>query len=188
MFVKKGSYGYINNRKILTMLFTLACFGVSLGIFLIGWHTIGTKKNLWTLVAVLGCLPGAKSAVNAIMFLKAKGCPAQTYEAILPHTGLLCIYYDLQFTSYERTYQVDSMAIAGKTLCGYTGSPKCDAGLCEKHLKTQLEQSGYQDYTVKIFTSLDKYVQRLDELNKGSAQETVRTNEAVKEQLLALAL
>lgn len=185
MYVRKGCYGYINNRKILTCLFTLACFGVSLSLFLIGWHVIGTKKNLWTVIAVLGCLPGAKSAVNAIMFLKAKGCSAETHERIVPHVGALCVYYDLQFTSYERTYSIDSLAIEGKSICGYTSSPKCSLDLCEKHLRTQLEQSGHKDYTVKIFTSLDKYISRLDGMQKEGA---AAAKEAVKEQLLALAL
>ncbi|MCM1537010.1 MAG: hypothetical protein NC254_01285 [bacterium] len=185
MYVRKGCYGYIKNRKVLTCLFTLACFGVSLALFLIGWHVIGTKKNLWTVIAVLGCLPGAKSAVNAIMFLKAKGCSAEAHERILPHVGALCVYYDLQFTSYERTYQVDSLVIEGKNICGYTGSSKCRPELCEKHLRTQLEQSGHKDYTVKIFSSLDKYIDRLDGLRKESASSA---SGAVKEQLLALAL
>ncbi len=184
IWVKKGNYGYIKNRKLLTLLFTLACFGTSLGIFLIGWHVIGTKKNLWTIIAVLGCLPGAKSAVNTVMFLKAKSCPAQAYEKIALHTGELCVYYELQFTSYERTYQVDSLAVCGKTICGYAGNPKCSPELCGKHIKTQLEQSGHQNYTVKIFASLDQYLERLDELQRL----TSKTDEAVKEQLLALAL
>lgn len=185
MYVRKGCYGYINNRKILTCLFTLACFGVSLALFLIGWHVIGTKKNLWTVIAVLGCLPGAKSAVNSIMFLKARGCSSKTHERIVPHVGALCVYYDLQFTSYEHTYPVDSLAIEGKSICGYMSSPKCSPDLCEKHLRTQLEQSGHKDYTVKIFTSLDKYISRLDGMQKEGA---AAAKEAVKEQLLALAL
>lgn len=186
MFVKKGHYGYIRNRKIWTSLFTLACFGVSLSIFLIGWHVIGTKKNLWTVIAVLGCLPGAKSAVNTIMFLKAKGCPAKTYERIAPHAGGLCVYYDLQFTSYERTFQVDSLVVEGKTICGYTGSAKCSPELCEKHLHTQLDSSGHKDYTVKIFTSLDKYIDRLDSMQKKETSS--HTSEEVRQQILALAL
>lgn len=184
MFIKKGSYGYIRSRKILTLLFTLACFGVSLGIFLIGWHVIGTTKNLWTVIAVLGCLPGAKSAVNTIMFLKAKSCPRQAYEDISPHIGALCAYYELQFTSYERTYQVDCLVIDKKTICGYTSNSKCRPDLCEKHLKTQLEQSGHKDYTVKIFSSLEKFTRRLNEMQ----EEQSHASESVKEQILALAL
>lgn len=186
MFVKKGHYGYIRNRKIWTSLFTLACFGVSLSIFLIGWHVIGTKKNLWTVIAVLGCLPGAKSAVNAIMFLKAKGCPAKIHEQICPHVGQLCVFYDLQFTSYERTYAVDSLAVEGKSICGFTSHTNCRPDQCEKHLRTQLEQSGHKDYTVKIFTSVDKYLDRLDSMRREDGSN--RAGEEVIQQILALAL
>lgn len=186
MFVKKGHYGYIQNRKIWTSLFTIACFSVSLSIFLIGWQVIGTKKNLWTVIAVLGCLPGAKSAVNTIMFLKAKGCPAKIHEQICPHAGQLCVFYDLQFTSYERTYAVDSLAIEGKSICGFTSHAKCSPDQCEKHLRTQLEQSGHKGYTVKIFTSIDKYLDRLDSMQREDG--SVRADGEVIQQLLTLAL
>lgn len=186
MFVKKGQFGYIQNRKIWTVLFTIACFGVSLSIFLIGWHVIGTKKNLWTVIAILGCLPGSKSAVNMIMFLKAKGCPSKIHDQIVPHAGQLCVLYDLQFTSYERTYAVDSLVIEGKSICGFTSHAKCTPDQCEKHLRTQLEQSGHKDYTIKIFTSLDKYLDRLDSMRKEDASS--RVSEEVKVQLLTLAL
>ena len=49
-------------------------FGISLAIYLAGYLTVHSNKNLLTIVAVLGCLPASKSAVSMIMFLRAKGC------------------------------------------------------------------------------------------------------------------
>lgn len=48
-------------------------FGVSIGLYVMGYVTTGSNKNLLTIVAVLGCLPACKSLVNLILFLKAEG-------------------------------------------------------------------------------------------------------------------
>ncbi|MGN1159053.1 MAG: hypothetical protein ACI4SE_02540 [Lachnospiraceae bacterium] len=164
MRTKKGEYGYIRGGKKRTAFYTLFCLGISLALFFVGWYTTGTKKNLLTIVAVLGCLPASKSMVNMIMFLKAKGCPGALYEQIKPHIGNLLCLFDLQMTSYERTFQIDSLVIEEKNICGVTSNPKCKPELAEKHIRALLEQNGFKDYTVKIFTDTAKYTARMDQL------------------------
>ncbi len=164
MRTKKGNYGYISAAKKRATLFTLFCLGVSLALFFVGWYTTGTKKNLLTVVAVLGCLPASKSIVNMIMLLKAKGCPKEVYEKIAPHIGNLTCLFDLQMTSYERTFPIDSITIESKNICGYASNPKCRTELAEQHIKKMLEQGGFKEYTVKIFTDLDKYTTRMMQL------------------------
>ena len=72
-FIPKGSYGYIKNHRVVAALRTLLFFGVSIGLYVMGYVTTGSNKNLLTIVAVLGCLPACKSLVNLILFLKAEG-------------------------------------------------------------------------------------------------------------------
>ncbi len=164
MRTKKGDYGYIRNGKKKAALYTIFCFAISLALFMIGWYTTGTKKNLLTVVAVLGCLPASKSLVNMIMFFKAKACPVELYKKIEPHIGHLTCLFDLQMTAYERTYQIDSLVIEKKNICGVTSDPKCKPELAEKHIMSLLEQNAFKDYTVKIFTDESKYIARLDQL------------------------
>ena len=166
MHTKKGHYGYISAGKKRAVLFTVFCFGVSLALFFMGWYSTGTKKNLLTVVAVLGCLPASKSAVNMIMFLKAKSCPKDVYEKLLPYTDRLTMLFELQITSYEHTFQMDSMVVDSKTICGYTSNSKCKKDAAEKHIKSLFIQNGFKDYTVKIFTNIDKYIERLEQLHK----------------------
>ena len=45
------------------------------------------------------------------------------------------------------------------------------------HIRTMLENDGYKGYTVKIFRNLDKYTERLDELNRtidGKENKTIQ--------------
>ena len=74
---KKGTYGYIGKQRRWEIIKTLLMFGISIALYTAGYIATKSNKNLLTLVAVLGCLPASKSAVNMIMFLKAKGCSAK---------------------------------------------------------------------------------------------------------------
>ena len=68
----KGEMNYINTQKKYEIIRTILYFSVSLILFIAGYVTTKTKLNVLTIVAILGCLPASKSAVNMIMFLKYK--------------------------------------------------------------------------------------------------------------------
>lgn len=176
-FIKtpKGTYQYIQKERVRVILYTIILFALSLAIYLTGYISTGSNKNLLTIVAVLGCLPASKSAVNMIMFLRVKGCSEDAYKQIDAVVGDLSGAYDLIFTSYEKTFQVAHVTVEGKNICGYTESAKCDTSLCEKHITTLLQQNGKSDYTVKIFRELPKYVERLNQLNKLHDSEKAAT-------------
>ena len=80
--IAKGQYGYITQQKKWSTARTLILFALSLSIFIIGIISTGSKENLLTVVAVLGCLPAGRSAVNTIMFLRARGCSKEAKEKI----------------------------------------------------------------------------------------------------------
>lgn len=164
--IVKGQYGYIRRKKITVTIRTLLMFALSLSLFGIGIWSTGKKENLLTVVAILGCLPACKSAVNMIMFLKGKGCSEQVKHTIEPYRRGLMELYDLIFTSYEKTYQVSHMVIAGHIVCGYTEDAACDTKACEKHVDALLKQGGCKGVTVKIFQDLENYCEGLTNLKK----------------------
>lgn len=164
--IKKGDYGYIDSRKKIEVLKTAAMFGISLAIFLIGYLAAGTKNNLLTVAAVLGCLPASKSAVNMIMFLRSSGCGRQDYEKISPHGENLRVLYDLVLTTYEKNYKIASLSIHGNTLCGYTDSSTCDTDGAAKHIQGILMQNGHKNCTVKILRELPAYTQRMESMKQ----------------------
>lgn len=165
----KGTYQYLKRQKQIEILKTVGFFGLSLAVFLIGYLTTKTKGNLLTVVAILGCLPASKSAVNMIMFLKATGCSVQSHEEIERHIGGLTGLYDLYFTSYDKNFAISHLVVTSNLLLAYSESAKINATDYEAHMKKLLEQEGVRDYTVKLFTDQKKYIQRLDELNASDS-------------------
>ena len=151
----KGTSGYLRTQKNYEILRTVLYFAISLSLFIAGWVTTGSRENLLTIVAVLGCLPACKSLVEMFMFLRYKGC-----------NGL----YDMVFTSYEKNYVIHHMTICGNTLCGYTSDPKFAEQAFYKHIQDILKKDNYREVTVKIFHDLDKYLKRCEQLKDLPAQ------------------
>jgi len=138
-----------------------------------GYLQPGETLNLLTIVAVLGCLPASKSAVGAIMFFRFKSCSEQTATEIQRHSeGLDCLY-DMVFTSYKRNYVVSHLAVRGGNICGFTEEASSSFGESEfyKHIGDILKMDGHQGVTVKIFTNLSRYTERLEQMKALEAEE-----------------
>ena len=162
----KGEFGYIKYRKQVAIIRTSICFIVSVGLYIIGLIFWGSQKNIMSIVAALGCLPTGWSAVNLVMMLKAGFCSEEDHKKIELHKGGLLINYDLVITSYETNYNINASTVLDKNICLYTADKTMDIIDCEKHIKKMIAQSGYSSYSIKIFTDIDKFCERLDQLEK----------------------
>lgn len=181
----KGQYGYIKRQQRVGIIRTVLMFGLSLAILCLGIWSAGSRKNLLTVVAVLGCLPASKSMVNMVMFLRAKGCSEKVKEQAGRYGAGLTQLYDMVFTSYEKNYQVSHMVVKGHLVCGYTEDGKCDIRACEKHLDALLKQGGCRGVTVKVYDELGVYCEALGNLGKQGAEPL---QEGILDNLLSIAL
>ena len=116
MKVTKGCFGYLKIQKKKEIIRTIFYFALSISIFLMGYVSTGSKLNLLTVVAVLGCLPASKSAVSMIMYIKAGQCSQECYEQLKPYTDGTFMLYDLYLTSYQKNFQISAMAIKNNTV------------------------------------------------------------------------
>lgn len=180
--IQKGKRGYLQSQRRILTVRTAILFALSLAIYLLGWWSTGSNKNLLTIVAVLGCLPASRSAVNAVMFYRYHGIGEQDAGKIALHEGGLCALYDLVFTSYDKNFEIHHMTVTDRGLTGYTASPACDAKACEKHLKAMCSQNGIRDVDIRIFRELPKYLNRLDAL-QGEAEAVSGTAERAAEKV-----
>ena len=167
----KGTRGYLKTQSRYELTRTILYFGISASLFIAGILATGNRMNLLTIVAVLGCLPACKSAIDAFMFLRYKGCTEENADQINAHMDGLQGLYDRIFTSYEINYQVAHMAIRGNTLCGFTQDEKFQEQKFYTHITNLLKKDGFKDVSVKIFLDLDKYTAMLDQMKALPAEE-----------------
>ncbi len=168
----KGSRDYLRIQKRYEILRTVLYFGISLSLFAAGYITTGDRLNLLTVVAVLGCLPASKSAVNMIMFLRYKGLSQEAAAQLADAEGDLVCLYDMVFTSYAHTFVVGHMVIKGNTICGYSESKDFPEKEFQTHLDSLLRAENYKNVSIKIFTDLGKYTERLKQLRGLETEES----------------
>lgn len=172
----KGTKNYLNIQKKYEIIRTVIYFAISLSLFAAGWITTGERTNLLTIVAILGCLPASKSMVQAIMFCKYKSLDENDAAEIEKHSeGLNCLY-DMIFTTREKTYPVLHVTVCGNTVAGYMpvstqGKKKLSDTDCAKHLDTCLKVDNYTNVTIKIFYDMQKYTERLKQMQELSDNE-----------------
>ena len=168
----KGNFGYLAARRRWAVARTVLYFAISLSLFTAGYVAAGSKENLLTIVAVLGCLPACKSLVNLIVFIRASGCSEALKDRVCIYDEKLRTFYDMYFTSYQKNFAVSHMVLKGNVLCGVTESAGCDCSRAEKHLDQILLQEGIKNITVKIYSDTDKYIDRLGQIIYLNADES----------------
>lgn len=162
--VKKGTYGYIRYQKIRTTLVTIGLFVLPLAIFTVGFIQTGTRKNWFTILAILGCLPACKSLVSMIMILMQKSVGPQVYEQAKTANGNLTAGYELVFTAYEHSYPVNTLVVCGDQVLCYTPDEKADTAYLEKHITRVLSVNGFTSAQVKVMKDFKKYLQRASDI------------------------
>ena len=195
---KKGDFGYFNSEKKRRLLITAGLFSLPLLIFFVAWAVNGTRMTVWTVLTVVGCLPGCKSMVSLIMILLRHPMDEKLYKEIRKHAGDLVMSYEMYMTFYEKSASIDAFAICGNTVVGFSSDPKIDAAFMEQEAQKILRGNGFKA-NVKIFTRLPQFLERLDSMNehRESLEEGIKfrpdekypelsRNELIKHTILAI--
>lgn len=181
MFKKiiKGEFNYLKRKKTRVIIITILYFAIALGIITIGYITTQTKRNLLTVVGILGCLPACKSLVNMIMLLLVKGCSCENYEKINNIKYKFDIIYDMYFTSYNKNYLLSSLVVNNNRIIGFTEDNKMNIDDCINHLNTMLKNSGHKSVVISITNDIDKYIGMLNNLNEEFNDENINKDDDI---------
>lgn len=161
---KKGYYGYVKKERMKRLGITVLLFAIPLLLFITGYLTTKTTKNLFTVIAVVGCLPACKALVGLIMILLVKPMQASDYREIRKHAGQVLVGYELYITSYEHSEFVCAAAVHGGQIICYSDRLKNPPELLEDHIAGLMQQNGFKE-KVKVFARLDQFTDRLDSMN-----------------------
>ena len=128
MLPVKGTNGYIRTHKKFQILMLVVIVAISLGLFLCGYFATGTTKNLLTVFAVLGVLPGAKAVVNLVLFLPYRSFDADAFAELRQAAGETGILYsDLVFTSPSHVMHLDALYASGTEIAALLTEGKAKA-------------------------------------------------------------
>lgn len=175
--VQKGDPGYLDHKKRIEIIRTIIYFGIVAAVFLLGYSQTHTRRNILTVVAILGCLPAAKALVGVITRFPYSSIDRKKADEIRSKTGLLTVCYDMVITSRESIMPVDCIVISGHTIFGYTHYEKVNAEELSKHIRSILAQNQYTELTVKVLNQYKPFLARIEGLNNIAAVEREDTKE-----------
>lgn len=168
----RGTYGYLDRNKKSEWIKALIMIAIPLIIFFTGLAIHKTRLNLLTVVAVLGCLPGCNQIVHAIMATKYHSMDKKLYREIEDLKGNTLAVYESVLTTYEKTFYIDAMIVAGKDVIGFTTDQEVDVLKAASHVQKMLKDNSYQQ-NVKIYRPNEKkaFEERVRDLAKRKPEE-----------------
>ena len=160
----KGDFGYYSYEKKRRIAIVAFLFGICLMLFFTGLIMTGTRRNLLTLVAILGVLPAAKWATSMIMILLQKPVDRKVYEVTEEIAGDLTHGYELCVTAYEGRLSLDAVVVCGNSIAIYSRAAKGGFEFMETHIRKIIHGNGLGNPALKIFRRFDQYKERISQL------------------------
>ena len=191
MKILKGDAGYIKKRKTQVTVKVLLEFAIVAALMILGITQTGTRMNLLTVVAILGCLPAGKALVELIMLLPHRTIASEKAEEIAEKTTLLTVAYDMIITSTEKAMPVDALVILDNTICGFASNPRTNPEKVGKQIKEMLASQRYDKVVVKIFSDYTAFITRaegMQNMASVSRPETHKKEEAMRQFILQISL
>lgn len=151
MKVKRGDFGYIQAKKKKSLTGVLCMLAIGIVIFLTGlFLNKMSNRNIFTVIAVLFVLPGAKFLVAYIVTFPYHSVSQERYDRgkeALPEKMVL--YTDLVITSAEKVMNLDFVAVGNKQVLGLTAKKEKELAYIRNYLTKGVQNWG-NGYKVKI--------------------------------------
>lgn len=169
--VEKGQPGYLDYKKKYEIIRTLIYFAIVAAVFFLGVWQTHSRKNLLTVVAVVGCLPASKALVGVITRFPYKSISRKLAADITGRSKHITRIFDMVLTSTEKFMPVESIVISGNTIFGYAPNEKTDLKYTADFIKEILSMNRIKNINIKLFRELNAFNARVDGLDSIAAVE-----------------
>ena len=188
--IQKGQKGYIDSQKKIKLLLCIAGLVIILADFFTGLAITGTRKNLFTVVAILLALPEGKFLATYLVFFKHKSTPEDFIKKVEARNLKYSVVYDCVFSTREKVVPVYAAVLGPDFVLCYTNAANVD----RKKFETSLEEfvkAGKVKVKVSLMTEEKGFFNRLDQLsaNDGKISDYDKeTIDMVKTSVLAMCM
>lgn len=177
MKLHKGTAGYISAKKRQLAYIIGAVTVIAILLLVAGYFVYGTRVNIFSVLAVIICIPVCRTLVNLIMLIPHHTTSERMELELSGVTEDLTVLYDLLVTSEKKAMQIDALVISPTTICGYTSSPQTDTEDAARHIKHMLERNKIEKITVKIFKDYKAFKSRAEGMENIVSVEQLTSHE-----------
>lgn len=167
----KGDIGYFDNLKKRDLIKCTLQWVLVIVFLVVGFIVFGTKLNILTLVAVLGCLPASKATVGVIVKWPIKSIETTLANQVEANSDNMTVSYDVVLTSKEKIMPLKCVAISNNTVYGYSTNEKVGPEETANYMKNFFLQNDCGRVNVKVFKEFVPFISRVEGLNNIAAVE-----------------
>ena len=159
----KGTFGYIRNMRKVMLLHTVILFLIAFFIYFTGKYRYSDYATMFSITAIVVCIPGSMRCVSFIMFMIHRGGDEAFYNKCgnIPDSHL---FYDSVITTTGESFDVYAFGIFEENLTGFCPDPKKDISKLEKHLREMFDKNDLKSVGIKIFKDEERFLNRTSEL------------------------
>ncbi len=162
----KGSSGYLDRIKKKDITKCIIQWCIVIAFLIIGFLMTNTRLNLFTLFAVLSCLPAAKSTVAVIVKRKYYSLDVEKVNELNQVSEHCTVSYDMIFASKESLFYVDVLAISQQTIYGYISSDQVSKDATSYYIDYINKKHEFTSVKVKLFKDYKQFISRVDGMNR----------------------
>ncbi|WP_167956301.1 hypothetical protein [Anaerosporobacter faecicola] len=180
----KGKHGYIPYKKKKQLCHTFILAAIAAAIFIAGYLlNDNSRNNVFTILAVLMVLPGAKMLVGYIVVAPYHTMEEKRYADVCKATpeGVILVS-DLVLTSPDKVMNLDCAAIDDRHVIALLGKEGQDTSYIQTYLSRTLKNQGYS-CEVKVMTDFSKYIHRVKTLTTNTAKEAEAMTESQEDSI-----
>lgn len=178
----KGVYGDRARLKRTNILMALAILAFIIFLVAFGIFKSGSRKNIYTIMAILSVLPFAKLCSILSTLLPYQSIPLAQAQELQELTADLQVVFDVIFATEKAVYPIDCMVIEeGMALVYSPVEGKKKEGL-QKALRSFFRDQGYAQFAVKIESDFTQFKKMY--ANAGTVAHKSRATQILSEHFL----
>lgn len=147
-----------------------------------GYIHTGSRKNIFTIMAILSVLPFAKMCSILTTLLPYPSMPQVQADELKAAAGELEVLFDIVYSTERTVYPINCMLIEEGRLLAYSPVRDKKASMLSKSLKSLLNEKGYTGYTVKVMSDYDSFRQMVN--SSAASHKASRTTHLIAESVL----
>lgn len=144
-------------------LHTLILFLIAFLIFFVGKYRYSDYATMFSITAIVVCIPASMRCVSFIMFMIHKGGDGSFFESCRQINDEH-FFYDSVITTTGESFDVYAFFISPESVVGFCPDPKKDISKLEKHLREMFARNDLKSVGIKIFKEEDRFLKRSSEL------------------------
>lgn len=167
----KGTHGYIKYKKNIQLRDTISIALVGIIIFVIGYLlNDNSKNNVFTILAILLALPGAKMLVGYIVVAPYQSMNDKEYEQVCKVISpSIAMISDLVITSPDKVMNLDVVVVDDYQVIALLGKQGQDISYIQTYLMRTIKNQGYS-FEVKVLTDFSEFLLRVKTLVTSKEQ------------------